>query len=150
MNTPRNSQTSKTATRIVMDFISRREYSAKELEQKLQARGFSPDEISEALQKAHDKNWINSPEAHAEQLAQQLHLKNKGIEFINATLNEKGLPSVSRDENLELEKALSLVKNKYSRFAEFSQDEKIKAARFLASRGFDSSTIEKVFHDEEF
>lgn len=140
----------KSATRQVMDMISRREYSEKELEDRLTEKGFAEKEIFEALQNAKEKKWLNSPEYLSEQLALQLHKKNKGIEFINATLTDKGLPHINRDESFELEKALSLVKTKYSRFAEFSRDEKLKAARFLASRGFDSSTIEKVFHDEEF
>ena len=146
----RTSKTPTTAQKAVMDLISRREYSEAELKQRLELKSFSNEEIDQAISAAKERKWLGQPEEMAQSLADQLHKKNKGIEFINNTLSEKGLPSVSRDENLELEKALSLVKNKYSRFEEFSREEKIKAMRFLASRGFDSSTIKKVFHDEEF
>ena len=146
----RTSKTPTTAQKAVMDLISRREYSEAELKQRLELKSFSNEEIDQAISAAKERKWLGQPEEMAQSLADQLHKKNKGIEFINNTLSEKGLPSVSRDENLELEKALSLVKNKYSRFQEFSREEKIKAMRFLASRGFDSSTIKKVFHDEEF
>ena len=146
----RTSKTPTTAQKAVMDLISRREYSEAELKQRLELKSFSSDEIEQAIQGAKERKWLGQPEEMAQSLADQLHKKNKGIEFINNTLSEKGLPSVSRDENLELEKALSLVKNKYAKLNSLSREEKIKAMRFLASRGFDSSTIKKVFHDEEF
>ena len=146
----RTSKTPTTAQKAVMDMISRREYSEAELKQKLELKNFSTDEIDQAIRAAKERKWLGQPEEMAQSLADQLHKKNKGIEFINNTLSEKGLPSVSRDENLELEKALSLVKNKYAKLNSLSREEKIKAMRFLTSRGFDSSTIKKVFHDEEF
>jgi regulatory protein len=144
----------RTATHTVVDLLSRREHSEKELKQKLKKREFTNEEIDQALQKAKDHQLISKPEDIAERFANQLHRKNKGIHFINSTLHEKGLPSVSRDEELELEKAKALVKTKYSRFnfdsKEATREEKLKVMRFLASRGFDSSTIRKVINDEEF
>ncbi len=134
----------------MMDMVSRREHSEEELKEKLLRKEFSNEEIESALKKAKDHKWIASPEQASQSFAELLHRKNKGIEFINSTLQEKGLPTISRDENLELEKAASLVKTKYSRFSEFSEIEKIKVMRFLASRGFDSSTIQKVLNVEEF
>lgn len=136
----------RTATNTVMDLISRREHSEKELKQKLKKREFSNEEIEKALLKAKDHAWLGKPDEVASRFANQLHRKNKGIHFINKTLNEKGLPPVSRDEILELEKAKKLVKAKYTRFSDFTKEEKLKVMRFLASRGFDSSTIRKVFH----
>lgn len=146
---PRKSQTPKSAQHTMMDILSRREHSEWELKHKLMLRNFSEEEISNAIEKAKSSQWLGQPEEAAQQLADQLHRKNKGIEFINSTLAEKGLPSVSRDEALELEKAEALVKTKYSGFSEYTRDEKIKVARFLTSRGFDSSTIRKVLKNEE-
>lgn len=141
----------RTATLTVMDLISRREHSEKELKQKLKKREFTPEEIEGAVEKAKEHRWLGKPEEVAMRFAEQLHRKNKGIHFINSTLHEKGLPSVGRDETLELEKAKSLVKTKYAKFSEFTREEKLKVMRFLASRGFDSSTIRKVIqNDEEF
>lgn len=142
--------TPNSAQRLVMDMISRREHSEVELRDKLRQKEFSIEEIESALEKAKEKKWITSPEQASQSFAELLHRKNKGIEFINSQLQEKGLPAISRDENLELEKAESLMKTKYSRFSEFSEVEKTKVMRFLASRGFDSSTIQKVLNVEEF
>ncbi len=139
-----------TAQKFVMDLISRREYSASELRQKLQDRDYSHADIESALHKAKENKWLARPEEMAGHLADQLHRKNKGIEFINSTLQEKGLPSVSRDEKLELEKALGIVNTKYGNHKSLSDQEKYKAKRLLAARGFESSLIQKVFHDEEF
>jgi regulatory protein len=138
------------AQKRVMDLISRRNYSTTELKQRLRDQAFTQHEIETALKMAQENKWLAAPEEMSHDLAQKLHLKNKGILFINNILQEKGLPSISRDENLELEKAESLVKTKYSQFPDFSEQEKLKVMRFLISRGFDSSTIEKVIHVEEF
>lgn len=152
MKTPGKSRayTPRTANQTVMDLLSRRDHSEKELKQKLAKREFSNEEIENALKAAKDHRWLGQPEEIAERFAEELHRKNKGIHFINGFLREKGLPPVSRDENLELEKARSLVKAKYPRLSNFTREEKLKVMRFLTSRGFDSSTIRKVSHDEEF
>lgn len=135
----------------MMDLLSRRNHSERELRRKLREKEFSNEEVEMALSKAQDHNWLQAPEKLSEQFAGQLHRKNKGIHFINSTLAEKGLPPVTRDEALELDKALKLVKTKYSGFSEFTREEKAKVGRFLASRGFDSSTVRKVIfnHEEE-
>jgi len=139
----------KTAQNTVMDLLSRREHSEIELKRKLKIREFSEDEIQAAIGKAKEGRWLASPEDTAERLVEQLNLKNKGINYINATLAEKGLPAVKRDEALELEKAQALVKTKYSGFSEYTREQKAKVARFLASRGFDLDTVRKVLKDDE-
>lgn len=138
-----------TAFNTIMNLLARRDHSERELRQKLRRREFSSEEIERALEKARTQNWMADPEKLAERWAEQLHRKSKGIHYINSSLSEKGLPPVARDESLELEKALKLIKNKYSDFSNFSREEKAKAARFLASRGFDSTTVRKVMHYEE-
>lgn len=143
----RSSALPRSAQNTVMDLLARREHSEKELRRKLRLREFSEDEISTALEKAKEGRWLGSPEETAQRFADQLHRKNKGYHYINAKLSEKGLPRVPRDESLELEKAKSLVQNKD--FEISSREERLKATRFLMSRGFDASTIRKALKDEE-
>lgn len=138
-----------TAFNTILNLIAVRDHSEHELRQKLHLREFTDEEIEAALEKARHQNWMADPSSLAKRWSEQLHSKNKGLDFINASLSEKGLPSVARDEALELEKAMKLVKNKYSDLSRLSQEEKAKAARFLASRGFDSSTVRKVICYEE-
>jgi hypothetical protein len=57
-------------------------------------------------------NWIAADEVLSEKFSHHLHLKKKGIRYINAKLNQRGLPRVHPDEDLELKKAIELIENK--------------------------------------
>jgi len=108
--------------------------------------------IEGAIEFARTQNWLGDENILADKMAGILHRKNKGITYINNKLKEKGLPPVSTDRDLELEKALSLVKNKFSGFSALSYQDKRKeqarVARFLAARGFDPDTVRKVIYEE--
>ncbi|KYG69353.1 RecX family transcriptional regulator [Bdellovibrio bacteriovorus] len=140
------------AKKKVMDLIARRDHSEKELRTKLREKFSDEDSlgeiIDEAIDFAKDQNWIGDPADLAQRMADMLHRRNKGIHYINNYLREKGLPSVSTDRDLELEKALSIVKTKYDEDYEFSREEKARVGRFLASRGFDSETVRKVIYEK--
>lgn len=145
-------KTRQAAKRKVMDLLARRDHSEKELRKKLKEK-FSEEEdlgdvIEEAIGFAKDNNWLGDPLDLAHRLADMLHRRNKGIHYINNYLKEKGLPSVEVDRHLELEKALSIVKNKYDDDHDFSREEKAKVGRFLAARGFDSETVRKVIYEK--
>lgn len=140
------------AKRKVMDIIARRDHSEKELRKKLRDKFGDEDDaddvISEAIDFAKDNNWLGDPTNLAHRLADMLHRRNKGIYYINNYLKEKGLPTVDVDRHLELEKALSIVKNKFAEEHKFSREEKAKVGRLLASRGFDSETVRKVIYEK--
>lgn len=140
------------AKKKVMDLIARRDHSEKELRTKLKEK-FSDDEsvddiVNEAIDFAKDNNWLGDPTTLAYRLADMLHRRNKGIYYINNYLREKGLPSVDVDRDLELEKALAVVKNKYDEDYKFSREDKAKVGRLLAARGFDSETVRKVIYEK--
>jgi regulatory protein len=140
------------AKKKAMDLLARRDHSEKELRKKLRDK-FSDEEdrdsaIDEAIDFAKDNNWIGDPAVLAGRLADMLHRRNKGIHYINNYLKEKGLPSVSADRDLELEKALAIVKNKYDDDHDFTREEKARVGRLLASRGFDSETVRKVIYEK--
>ncbi|WP_413583383.1 regulatory protein RecX [Bdellovibrio sp. HCB288] len=140
------------AKRKVMDIIARREHSEAELRTKLHSK-FADVEggleaIEEAISYAKDKNWLEEPSALAYRLADMLHLRNKGINYINGYLEEKGLPSIETDSALELKKALAIVANKFDEDFKFSHEDKARVGRLLASRGFDSETVRKVIYEK--
>ncbi|AHI04860.1 regulatory protein RecX [Bdellovibrio bacteriovorus W] len=138
----------------VMDMIARRDHSEKELRSKLKEKFAEAENLSslidEAIEFAKDNNWLGDPQRLAERFADMLHRRNKGINFINNYLREKGLPSVGSDNDFELEKALELVKNKYRIDSDrkLSREEKAKVGRFLVARGFDSGTVRKVIYEK--
>lgn len=84
----------------------------------------------------------------AQRWADTLHGRNKGIEYINNYLREKGLPEVNPDYDLELEKAMNVVRTKYAEDYNFSREEKAKIGRQLTSRGFDTETVRKVIYEK--
>ncbi|MFS4458491.1 regulatory protein RecX [Bdellovibrio sp. HCB2-146] len=140
------------AKRKVMDLLSRRDHSEQELRIKLRDK-FSEVEdsdnvIDEAIEFAKDSKWLGDPQELSYRMADMLHRRNKGIIYINNYLREKGLPAVETDRALELEKALTIVKNKYDENYEFSREEQARVGRLLASRGFDSETVRKVLYEK--
>jgi len=135
----------------MMDYIARRDHSEKELRQKLR-KNYTAEEIEIAITYGKEQSWIPNSEisiqALAEKTAEALHRKKKGILFINSYLKEKGLPEVEAHDELELEKAQELVKNKYlpSEPLDWQKKQKLmaKMSRFLMSRGFATPTIKTV------
>ena len=163
----------------VMDLLASRDHSEKELRtklhesfrrsgrarQRLNDKTIEPtsDEdknqqtkylaaIDEAIEFARVNGWLGSPEEISKKMANLLHRRKKGIRYINNYLQGKGLPEVNSDRDLELEKALALVKNKVSILSELSfaekQKEQARIGRFLISRGFDSETVRKVIYEK--
>lgn len=145
-------KTKMAAQRKAMDIIAKRDHSEKELRQKLR-RKFSGEEgldslVDDTIEFAKEYNLIGEPDELAGRMADMLHRRNKGIHYINNYLREKGLPTVGTDRDLELEKALHLVKNKYPEDSPLSREEKARLGRFLVARGFDSETVRKVLYEK--
>ena len=136
----------------VMDLMSVRTHTEKELRHKLSAHFADETDleslVEHAIDFAKEKKYLEDPQALAERWAETLHRRQKGIEFINGYLEEKGLPSIAMNSELELEKALSLIKTKYAENYEFSEEEKARVGRMLSSRGFDSETVRKVIYEK--
>ncbi|MFP5520265.1 MAG: regulatory protein RecX [Bdellovibrionia bacterium] len=149
----------------MMDLLAQRDHSEKELRQKLRQylrpkkrRGYpypSPEElevimkdiqeaIDAALAHAADSKWLAAPEKISDQLTQALNRRKKGIHYINQYLNEKGLPPIKADPEVELAKALELLQRKFPDISSSPREIKAKAMRFLASRGFTMDIIRQA------
>lgn len=136
------------AKKRVMDLLAHRSHSEQELRQKLQEKFSSPEVVEAALLFALENHWLEEAGELSLRTAENLHRKNKGIEYINHYLREKGLPEVAADENRELEKALALIYEKYTEHHSFTEEEKAKVGRLLTSRGFDHELVRKVLHEK--
>ena len=136
------------AKRKVMDFLARRDHSPKELIKKLKEREYPDEEIQAALAWAKEGRWLSDDKVLSEKFGAGLHRKKKGIRYINHALAEKGLPPIQSDPELELEKALKLVKNKIKPEEVLTKEKKEKIGRFLISRGFDSAIVRKVVYEK--
>jgi len=138
------------ASQKMMDYLARRDHSEKELRKKLETN-YSPAEIEQAIAYGKKQGWISdsAEKLLAEETAAILRRKGKGATYINQYLEEKGLPPVQIDADEELEKALELVKNKFSDIEKMDRNEKAKVLRFLSSRGFDPEIVRKVIYEPE-
>ncbi len=146
----RDKQETLRAIRRIMDLLSRRDHSEKELKAKLH-KFFSPENTAKAIEEAKNRKWLSEPEILSARAAESLGRKLKGQKYIQNHLKKRGLPPISISDELELEKAVTLVKNKWNNKTgisteKFSIAEKQKIARFLLSRGFGMATIGKVIN----
>lgn len=152
MSLERKKRPARTARNKMMDMLARRDHSEKEIRQKLKKSLFSPEEIETAITFGKERHWLpNSEQAQlnlAEKAAQGLHRKKKGIHYINQFLYERGLPELPADSDLELEKALQLVENKFSVPASLDRETRTywkgRIGRFLLSRGFEMDIVNKI------
>jgi regulatory protein len=144
-----------TARNKMMDMLSRRDHSELEVRKKLRGK-FEPDEIETAIKYGKERGWLPDGEIAqrklAEKAAQSLHRKKKGINYINHFLAERGLPQVSPDDDLELEKALALIENKNFDWSSLDREKKqkikTKLGRFLQARGFENAIVRKVIYEK--
>ncbi|MCC6138520.1 MAG: regulatory protein RecX [Bdellovibrionaceae bacterium] len=142
---------SKSAREKTMDYLAIREHSRLELETKLKKHNYSNDDIQTALDHAEKAGWLQTPQALALKVSENLHSKNKSYFYIEEYLNSKGLPPVPRDSERELEKAQILLKSQFSKLSKSTEkDKKQQALRFLQNRGFDSETISKACPTDHF
>ncbi|NBQ70336.1 MAG: recombination regulator RecX [Nitrosomonadaceae bacterium] len=137
-------------------YLARREYSRRELEQKLSAPGDSgeTEKLAEVLDKLEQQGFL-SERRMAEQVARTRRsrfgsqrivqeLKTKGID---GHLIDGILPSL---KETELEAALNIWRKKYDHPPE-TREERGKQIRFMMNRGFSMETIQQVLSkaDEE-
>lgn len=146
-----------------MDLIAKRDHSEKELRQKLsrvkkwdnkKERLYTDEEIAGVISWARDNRWLQEGSYLSERWADTLNKRKKGIKYINAYLNQKGLPAVSKNQEVEVDKALNLLRKKIQtkvfqkaieEAGKMDQEIRLKLTRFLISRGFDQETIRSAF-----
>ena len=129
--------------------LSVRDHTDFEIRTKL-STSFSDAEITEALTFARARGWLQSPEEQSARIAAKLTSKNKGIAFINETLESRGLPALSVDSSDELARARQLLDSKLARGVSLDYVSKKKYYRLLASRGFEEDVILVVLRDAGF
>ncbi len=129
-------------------YLTRRDYSAFELEQRLKRAEYDTAEIAEALAVAFDRGWLLPPEELAEKVAKGLHQKGKSICYIDAYLKKLKLPTTKSNDEQEIAKALELVSKRLKWQAPFSYEQKQKILQFLQNRSYDEASIRKVIHHE--
>ena len=130
-----------------VDFLARREHSQYELTQKLSARGFSAEDIEQALSRLVDKG-LQSDERFAEAYVTTRYQRGQGPYKIKAELKQKGLDEDLIDEAIKIEKydwyqqASNVYQKKYGHKPVTDYNDKLKRSRFLQQRGYTPEHIE--------
>ena len=130
----------------IATYLAKRDHSVMELKKKLSSK-FPEQNTDAAIAIALEKGWILPPEELAEKVARTLHNKNKGHLYIQNYLRNLGLPSTAEDSELEYEKCITLLDNRFANWQNFTYEEKQKPARFLQGRGFSLSNIKKALYE---
>ena len=134
----------------IMDFLSRREHSKKEIYKKMLDRVNSLEILEEEIKKL-EKDGILDDERFAEQYLYSLVKRGLGPLRINKYLQEKGVDSHLINTLLkdldwqDLAKEVLLKKSKYKILPK--EEDVIKLKRFLNYRGFEYYDIERAFNN---
>jgi len=135
---------------VAMDYLSRREHSRAELEQKLTAKDFDLTEIKGAL----DRLVIENLQSDARFAQSYIHYRiSKGVGPIKIRheLKQKGvIESVvhQAEQEEECDWAYLLNKVAYRKYSDFPAKDikqKLKQTRFLQQRGFAMHDIMRLF-----
>lgn len=135
------------AIQKTMDYLAQRDHSRSELQLKLSRFDFSPEQIENALIHAESKGWLLPADTLSHKVAEELHRKKKSHDYILQYLQQKELPPVPRDSELELEKAQSVLGKRFSPLSKLSDVDKKQIISYLHNRGFDEETIQRVINE---
>jgi len=137
-----------------VDLLSRREYSRRELYQKLAPHAESTEEVEKVLDELAGKGW-QSDNRFAEQFA-EIKGRKYGSRRLAAEMREKGIQSEAIAEALAGKDDVALARQLWQRkfgTPPQSAEERVKQIRFLANRGLPMDAIRKVLNwadSEEF
>lgn len=132
-----------------LEYLSKREYSAAELAQKLKDYADETDDIQSLLADFKARGWL-SDARYAEQMVHARQAKF-GMARVAHELREKGVEdaliaeAVAGLQDNETERASEVWRKKF-KAAPTTREEWAKQARFLQSRGFTFETIKHILN----
>lgn len=134
--------TAKNAKLVALRLLSIRSLSVLELRKKLTLRGFSQEEIEEAIDLCRQYGYLNDAE-EAQRRIERLKRKGYGPHLISAKLHFQGLQSVEISAEAQIEAIRNLI-NKPA----WKKKEKRNLIAGLQRRGFDFECILAVFNSK--
>jgi len=146
-----NLDSSKAIRIKIMDFLSRREHTKKELLTKMKNRVDSLDMLLNEIKKLESEGLINE-QRYAEEYIRSRVIRGYGPIRIESELRNKGLDNVIINEGLSnagdiwVDNAIKVLSKKFHFNQIDISDQKIllKMKRFLAYRGFNFDQINKA------
>ena len=151
----KSSAPEKSLRQRALEYLGKREYSYKELGQKLKSyldENEDADSITAILDDFKTRGWL-SDARFTEQMVHARRAKFGSSKIVHE-LREKGVDSAliedaaERLKETELSSAIEVWRKKYKQ-APADRDEWAKQARFLQSRGFGFDVIKKVMNNPQ-
>lgn len=128
-------------------FLSRREYSRRELQRKLAPHAQDPDELEALLDGLERENWLSN-ERFAQSLVNR-RAQRQGAQRIVQELRQHGLAenviqdAEQRLHGTERQRATEIWEKKFGRPPQDAKDY-ARQFRFMASRGFSTELIRRL------
>lgn len=132
-----------------LEYLSKREYSAAELAQKLKGYAEEADDVPALIEDFKTRGWL-SDARYAEQMVHARQAKF-GKARVAHELREKGVDdiliaeAVAGLQDSEVERASEVWRKKF-KAAPTTREEWAKQARFLQSRGFTFEIIKQILN----
>ena len=134
----------------ILDLLSRREHSFKELIEKLNNRVNSEKRLFEELTKLKEEN-LQSDERFAESYTRSRSVKGFGPEKISFELKSRGISEnlISKIVYSEQINWMEIIKKEFSKKFivnnDFTEEDISRAKKFLLQRGFEFDQINQLF-----
>jgi regulatory protein len=141
------------AKNYLFRLLSRRLYSCAEVRKKLTERGYEPELIEKVIIEFINRDWLDDTQFAMQWTESRLRSKPRGIALIRRELFQKGIEKEVISEVLakyinseaEFDRALAALKKKKNYTTELDLiKRKRKIYAYLARRGFNSETIDKI------
>jgi regulatory protein len=133
-------------------YLARREYSTKELQQRLHAKAYDADEITEVLAELRKNNYQNDGR-FAEGVIRNRVNRGYGWHYIEQELKQKGISNdliseLRNNQQIDWYNIAELAYNKrFGDSAIVDIKDKAKRLRFLQARGFANDDIFTLLSD---
>jgi len=134
--------------------LASREHSRFELRNKLLRRGYSTDEVEQALDSL-VADGLQSDERYAEQYVELRRAKGYGPLRVRAELRERGVADglidliVDEHDPVWYETLRRVHDKKYGAVAPASMKERAARSRFLGYRGFSGGQVRRLLGEED-
>lgn len=142
------------AKEAAIGYLSRRDHAEKELFKKLKVRGYSEQDVSEAIAFCQDYNWLDDAR-FAAMLMRNGIAKGWGALRIRQDMKMKGIHDTVVSQTMEetevdwFEQARAVALRKFGNSEMDTPKEKARRFRFMQYRGFDFEQIKYALNAED-
>ena len=136
-----------------LGLLSRRSHFRRQLEEKLRARGYAPDEVSETLGRLTDYGYLDDPRVALEYVETRLRRGPIGRRRMRLELEKRGATAAAVEDALESGYAersdLDTAREAAVRWLRRGGGEIDRLARHLDRLGFTTASVLRVVEDEK-